>query len=362
MYALYKELKPNDKIVSYEYYRKEFEMNFNISFGYPRCDTCSTCDKHQAELKVLNLELQNKQNDIIARKVLLEKMKKMTTEQELHLRKAKAFYCIKRKAAQLSKTIKEEESIAMDFQKNLCIPNLSTNDVYYRRHLSFFLFNVHSLSTGRAIFYSYPETEGKKGADEVVSMLHNYLFTKLDKQVKHLKIFCDSCAGQNKNYTLIRFCHYVVSILKKLDSIKVVFPIRGHSYLECERDMALINQNFAAELPEDWVEHIRTCRTKPPTYEVVEADLPLFRKWTEFLSKYYLVKRPFATRPVREIRFLNNHQRLVEHRASYNGYWQLTPLITTQKLKLMSLQAVKFASENDESTCFNLPPQIRLGE
>lgn len=112
----------------------------------------------------------------------------------------------------------------MDFQKNLCVPNLSTNDVYNRRQLSVYLFNVHSLSTGGALFYCYPQTLGKKGADEVVSMLHNYIFTQLSSKVKHLQSLCDSCAGQNKNYTLIRFCHYVVSVLKRLDTIKLCFP------------------------------------------------------------------------------------------------------------------------------------------
>lgn len=248
----------------------------------------------------------------------------------------------------------------MDFQKNLCIPNLTTNDVYYRRQ-SFYLFNVHSLSTGNALFYSYPQTEGKKGADEVVSMLHHYIFTKLDKRVKHLQIFCDSCSGQNKNYTVIRFCHYVVTVIQRLDSIKVVFPIRGHSYLECDRDIALINLKFGAELPEDWVEHIRTCRIKPQPFEVVEVDLPFFRKWTEFLSSFYIVKCPFATRPIREIRFLNSSQRLVEHRASYSGYWQLTPLISQQKLRLLKHGTEKNADQIDDSNTFSLPPQARFG-
>lgn len=58
MHTMYKELNSNNA-VSYEYYRQVLETNFNVSFGYPRCDTCSTCDKHQAEIKFLNLELEN---------------------------------------------------------------------------------------------------------------------------------------------------------------------------------------------------------------------------------------------------------------------------------------------------------------
>ncbi|XP_046684368.1 uncharacterized protein LOC124370121 [Homalodisca vitripennis] len=185
-------------------------------------------------------------------------------------------------------------------------------------------------------------------------MLNHYIFTKLDPKVKHLHIFCDSCSGQNKNYTLIRFCHYVVNVLQKLDTIKVVFPIRGHSFLECDRNMGLINQKYAAELPEDWVELIRNCRVKPSPFEVVEADLPLFRKWTEFFSKFYTNKCPFATRPIREIRYLKQHSRLVEHRASYTGYWQLSPLISKQNLRMLNLEVHHY-----DDGSFDLPPQSR---
>ena len=38
--------------VSYEYYRAIFTDNFNIGFGYPRSDTCSTCDEDKSEIKI----------------------------------------------------------------------------------------------------------------------------------------------------------------------------------------------------------------------------------------------------------------------------------------------------------------------
>jgi hypothetical protein len=50
----------------------------------------------------------------------------------------------------------------MDFQKNVPLPNIATNNVYYKRHLSMYSFNIHILSTGRSAFYTYPETLAKK--------------------------------------------------------------------------------------------------------------------------------------------------------------------------------------------------------
>ena len=220
----------------------------------------------------------------------------------------------------------EIEAITMDFQKNLNLPNISTNDVYYRRQLSFYSFNIHILSTGQSFFYCYTESVGKKGSDEVASLLHDFIFTKLDPSVKRLDIFCDSCGGQNKNYTIIRLLHYITATTKRLDFIKLTFPIRGHSYLECDRNMALINQHARAELPEDWITVFENARCKPSHFKVINVDTPLLRNWTTFLEPYYKKKCPFASRPIREIMFEKDHSRLVNFRTSYNGAWQTSAI------------------------------------
>lgn len=68
---------------------------------------------------------------------------------------------------------------------------------------------------------------GKKGSDDVSSVLFDFIFNQLDPQVKELTIFCDSCGGQNKNFTIFRLIHYIVHFTKRLKSIKVVFPVRA---------------------------------------------------------------------------------------------------------------------------------------
>lgn len=93
------------------------------------------------------------------------------------------------------------------YAKNLPLPNITTNDiVYYKRQFTFLSFNIHILSNNRSLFYTYPQTIAKKGADEVMSFIH---INVLDQKVRQLHIFCDSCAGQNKNFTLVRFLHYL---------------------------------------------------------------------------------------------------------------------------------------------------------
>lgn len=72
----------------------------------------------------------------------------------------------------------------MDFGRNLQVPDISTSEVYFKRQLSFYVFNVHVLSTGVSVFYTYDQTEGKKGADDVVSMLNHFICNYLDPCVR----------------------------------------------------------------------------------------------------------------------------------------------------------------------------------
>lgn len=252
MFQMFKELHPLCKVY-YETYRTIFVKKFNISFGYPKSDTCSTCDEYLAKKKVLecerdtadttsNPDCSNKEESKKPKNVILKEINKLTILHNVHLAKAKSFYIIKRSAKQSSRKSELKESICIDFGKNFPIPKIPTNDVYYKRQLSVCLFNIRTLSNSLNVFYVYPETIGKKGSNDVSSLVNHFLYNHLDLKVRHLELFCDSCGGQNKNYTFFRFLHNVVHHQKRLDSIKVTFPIRGHSYMENDKNMGNINQ------------------------------------------------------------------------------------------------------------------------
>lgn len=67
------------------------------------------------------------------------------------------------------------ECIAMDFKKKP-MPNISTNDVCYKRQLTLHSFNIHVLSTNSVNFYCYPEIIDGKGSNEITTLLHYYIF------------------------------------------------------------------------------------------------------------------------------------------------------------------------------------------
>ena len=308
MFKMFQEKYPTISI-SYHSYKHVFNTKFNLSFGYPRTDTCSACDKFHATLRTLSADTD------------AAKIKQLTVENELHKRKAQTFYDRKRNARLEGKREPDRLFIAMDFQKNISLPKVSTNDVYYRRQLSVFSFNIHVLHSGESIFYTYPETIAKKSPNEVVSFLVHFLYNYVSDTVKYLHIFCDGAGGQNKNFILFRFMHYVVHEMKRLSGIQITFPERGHSYLECDRNMGNINLKTKIETPDDWYELIKASRTKPSPFFVEEVTQTMVMGWTSFLQDLYVKKCPFPIQKTKEVACKASQCRFLLNRSSYNGVW-----------------------------------------
>ncbi|XP_046685705.1 uncharacterized protein LOC124371418 [Homalodisca vitripennis] len=304
--------------ISYETFRHTFVTEFNIGFGYPRTDTCCFCDENNA--KVSGIERKIAAVSVEEKESLLEEKKKLEEEQKLHITKADWFYKLKRKAKKSAKQRNEVEAIAIDFGKNLPTPNISTSEVYFRRQLTFYIFNVHILSTGESIMYTYDETVGKKGSDDVASFLYDFVQNYLSMEVKTLYIFADSCGGQNKNHTVMKMLHYLTTEEKRFDKVIVTFPVRGHSYMENDKNMGLIPKTAKAETPDGWRSVLENARVKPSPFTVVSCQQKMFKKWGEFLaSKDYKNKFLFAVRPVKQLRFFQDKCLSLEYRNGYNG-------------------------------------------
>lgn len=82
-------------------------------------------------------------------------------------------------------------------------------------------------------------------------MLYHFFDNYLNNEVKTPHIFADSCVGQNKNHTMIKFLHYVCALQKRFEIVKVIFSVRRHPYMEKEKSMGLIPKSSKAETPVD---------------------------------------------------------------------------------------------------------------
>ena len=136
----------------------------------------------------------------------------------------------------------------------------------------------------------------------------------LSGDIKHLELFCDSCASQNKNYTMIHFLDFLINQRKRFDSIKISFPERGHSYLECVKDMGLINCKEHASTPSDWHEIFRSARKYPTPFNVIELKQDMVKSKTQFLKSVYKAGYPVPLRPLKEVMFSSKSPGVISHR------------------------------------------------
>lgn len=102
--------------IPYKIYWQTFKNKFSIKFGYPRSDTCAECDTYAQKLN--NKEL------------IGEERKNVEAQKELHLRKAQAFFDLRRKY-RTKALAGEVECLTFDFMQNLPLPHIPTNPVFF---------------------------------------------------------------------------------------------------------------------------------------------------------------------------------------------------------------------------------------
>lgn len=82
--------KYSDFPISYHSYRKIFISEYNISFGYPRYDTCSKCDEFTSKEAILKKKIA--ETVVSSQESLIEERNKLIIENKVHKKKAQVFY------------------------------------------------------------------------------------------------------------------------------------------------------------------------------------------------------------------------------------------------------------------------------
>uniref|UniRef100_A0A8D8ZZE3 DUF7869 domain-containing protein n=1 Tax=Cacopsylla melanoneura TaxID=428564 RepID=A0A8D8ZZE3_9HEMI len=163
-------------------------------------------------------------------------------EHIVHCRKSKKFYNQMKLSTEMCKRDSDILGVCFDFMSVTDLPKIPVQETYYFRQLSVNNFGIHNLGENSCTCYVYHEGITRKTPDDVCSFLNHYLLNFVrDKTYKELHLFADNCAGQNKNHALVRFVMALVE-LKNFETVKVFFPQRGHSFLPCDRDFALIKK------------------------------------------------------------------------------------------------------------------------
>jgi len=256
--------------VKYPYFAKYFASNFNISFAYPRSDTCQTCDQ-------LYKSIQNETDP--------EAKASLDLEKEVHLKKAQIFYTYLK---QLTAEAKENNSIdvlSFDFQQNMSLPHISSGDVLYIRQIWSYNFCIHSASTGKSYYFMHNETIAKKGQNEVISFLHYYLKNILSQNIKKVFLFSDNCSAQNKNKLLFQYLSAIVN--SQIFSIKSIihrYTEPGYSFLPCDRCFGHIEKSRrrveTVFLTEEYEKLVSETSSK---FNVIHVDQSIILNFTDYL-------------------------------------------------------------------------------
>lgn len=301
-----------DMRVTYKVYWQVFTRDFKLKFGIPKSDTCGICDNLMQQI---NLETD------------IEKKANLKTEKNLHLCKAEKFYQLKKHYRNLARQNPDDYCcISFDFMQNLPVPHIRTNEVFYAIQMWYYVFGIHNEGNDNATMYCYDETVAKKGQNDVASLLFQFL--KSHKvTTKKLILLSDGCAGQNKNYVLMRFLYVLVHCLQMFESIIHIFPVRGHSFLSNDRDFSLIEKHkktATVEVPSEWDKIIKEAREKPSPYELVNVDSNMIFDVSSNISPYFLKnpKPPVKIKTARMLKYDRNEPGYVLARQSYSGEWE----------------------------------------
>ncbi|XP_041365380.1 uncharacterized protein LOC121380568 [Gigantopelta aegis] len=236
----------NNLQISYSLYYSVFVYDFNLAFGHPAVDICSTCLKFRLQLKNPFITDDNKRN--------------CSAMFILHRRMARRFY-------DSLNNVEDSFTVCFDIMENLVLPKSPIGQTFYSRQLYLYVFGVvhhrgRGLPQGKddIHLYIWLESQNRKDSNMVASALNHFFISVVGDQLKrnqHLRLFSDSCYGQNKNINVLSMlCAMRKQNFPQL-SIEYTFPVRGHSFLPADRVFGRIEQDIRKNntilLPDEYV-------------------------------------------------------------------------------------------------------------
>lgn len=189
-----------------------------------------------------------------------------------------------------------------DYSQNMDLPHFGgeqPGESYYYSPLRVFLFGIADHSNAVLSAYLYHEGFGKKGGDNVVSLIHKKLkddgildLAEMHGAGERMIFVFDNCAGQNKNRMVLRYMQYLVDCCV-FKEIEIVFLIAGHTKNICDRRFKDAKHNFhkrnvysIADLVE--IMKMGVADAEENEYVSVHEVYPQdFSNWDVFLNKYY---------------------------------------------------------------------------
>ncbi|KAK0151969.1 hypothetical protein N1851_006668 [Merluccius polli] len=197
-----------------------FIYDFNLAFGHPAKDICLTCVKHKIAINNPDSSAEEKRDKMIF--------------YTLHRRGACQFY-------DSLNDVADSFTVCFHIMENLVLPKSAIGQAYYSRQLYLYVFGVvchrgrgEPQSRQDINLYTWMEFENSKDSNIVASALQHFFPIVAQADLCHfqsLRLFSDSCYGQNKNINVLSMLFALRSQLYPQLDITYFFPVRGHSFL-----------------------------------------------------------------------------------------------------------------------------------
>lgn len=124
--------------------------------------------------------------------------------------------------------------------------------------------------------YVWGETEGKRGGNEIATILQKYI-ENVDQRgsIKHLILYSDSCPGQNKNKIVLAALHNALLLSKNIETIQMNYLLPGHTEMTVDSVHSTIEnsiRNSTIGAPSQWHTVFKLARKEPGPYEVESSE------------------------------------------------------------------------------------------
>ncbi|CAF4889569.1 unnamed protein product [Pieris macdunnoughi] len=187
----------------------------------------------------------------------------MEAEYSLHLiRKTE---CQEAKAKDKLKASEDPTLVTatFDLQSVLQLPYSGVSLFYYSRKICVYNLTIY-LASGEAHCYTWNELNGKRGSNEIGSILLIFL-QSLPVTVTSVSLFCDTCGGQDRNQQVAAMLLYAVKKIEHLNQIELKFLESGHTQMECDPMHSAIEsakKHKSAFTMTDWINIFRSARSQ----------------------------------------------------------------------------------------------------
>ncbi|GFQ76594.1 uncharacterized protein TNCT_363081 [Trichonephila clavata] len=101
-------------------------------------------------------------------------------------------------------------TINIDMQQVIFTPTLTHSSMFYSHQLSNFNLCIHNGDTSTSFMCLWHEGMAGRGGNEVASCLLKVITSNLTPK-RNLTVWCDNCAGQNKNRMVLMIMIYAVA-------------------------------------------------------------------------------------------------------------------------------------------------------